>query len=258
MVKWKRTLLIAIAWAGTLVACGGGGSAGVNTAGVSAALGPEKKCRNIASKTIRTNVLVGKPTPVVTSCAFDAPRLQLVCRVNFVDVDGISAVQTKTWTYGSMADFVNEVGTMGSTTSTSYNTTDSITSPAGLSRVSEYLLIPDRPIQGANTFANGKILTSTDDSFTEWDGKLRPTFFQLRNPPSCTGYKGNTLEYDDTLRQVTRTQYSTTLTALPGVGRVCIANVTLTKFDTQGNITDSTVGGNAAHFDVLETTPVCM
>jgi hypothetical protein len=245
-----RNIATVFACATVLAGCGGGGSTA--TAPTTPTTPPaETQCRNFATKIARTTALAGVPAPVVASCEFGTALLQLTCRASFVDIDGVAAVQTKTWTYGSVADFVNEARVVGMTTSKAF--ASETLAANGQGRFGFYALIPDRPIQGNNTFAGGKLLASGGMAFSAWDAKLRPTAGAAA--PICATDTGHTYAYDDTLRQVTDTYATTTSAFLPGVGRQCLAPVvSTTTFDAQGNVTDT--GG--IHFDVLETKPVCL
>lgn len=246
-MKNTNRLLLTVACAAALVACGGGSGSASNTAPV-----VNTQCRNFASKVTRTTPLPAAPAPVVVTCEFGTQTLQLSCRASFVDVDGVAAVQTKTWTYASVADFVLEASAVGLTTSRNF-TSETVAVASGLTLSGTYALIPDRPIQGSNTFSNGKITTSGSMQFSAWDSKLRPTAGAAT--PICTTDTGHSYVYDDALRQVTDTYATTTSAFLPGVGRLCLAPVVnITKFDAYGNIT----GSGGIHFDVLETKAICL
>lgn len=228
--------IVLVVVAGLLYACGDGDMA--------------QRCRIISTSVAASGESIGKGfpnvvSPVTSTCEFDAQVLQLSCTAGYINNQADAATLTKIWTYASIADFMRESNMVGTTTSKSLAVIDTSMGP--------WNIIPDRPIQGKNSFdATGTLISSDNIVFTAWDTSARP----LSSAPTeiCTTDQGHRYIYDDVARQVIHTYNTRTSTRPPDGSIPCIPVTRVTKFDSQGNVTDI----DAVHYTVMETRSVCL
>ena len=197
-------------------------------------------------------------TPVRVDCAFDAHHLEYACQAPFTGRDGVTTMELKAWRYASLRDFVEEGRTVGAVRAIGYTV-----QPSGNPVDAPMLLIPDRPIQGTNTFdVEGRLVRSVGSAtvdFVAWDPAARPT--RAAFTPICSTDEGTRYQYDDTTRRTTTSWQTITLTliAIPLASRPCLQAQVVRTFDGSGNVTSATTPqGVPAYYSIKATERVCV